>query len=1009
MLRALHGRAAELGAAIAALPEVARGHAQSVALVGEPGIGKSRLASEIARLGSDAGFTCAWGRAWEAGGAPAYWPWRSLLETLVPAPSRKDLTLLWGDAPRPRTLGADPDQARFELFDAVAAALRAAAQARPVLCVFDDLHAADFPSLELLAFATRHLRASPILWVLTWRDVEADRGPAREPIARIARDATVIPLRRLSEEETIALVREWSPSVRAEALYAATAGNPLFLVETLACLAARPFVDLDTLPLAQGVAAIVKERTRALDPAGRRALEAASLLGREVALARWAEAMDVPEAVLRQRAADLDGILVESGLDRWTFTHEIVRIAVRRDVPPELALAGHRRVAEALDRRVRAGQAQLQGERLHHGMLGGVAPPTLVQWAIAASDHARAQCAYEEAAAVLARTRAALPAHAADPGLLLASGRALLDVGDTAAARSLLAEVIRSGDPSARGRAVLAIGSRYVLGDVRSELVRMIDEALAALGSAPELEAELLSRKAAALTPAARPEEALAMARRAWALVAGSEDARARLEVAVSAGSALGDFAPPQERIPVNRALVDLARAQGERALELRGLTRLVTDFLEAGDFAQADALLDEREALARSLRLPRFRWSGPLLRSMRAMVVGRFEECRAAIEEAERVAAGDSDAARCIAVHRTWLLLLLDDVPALRAHQPIVEAALRSVPPALTTVVRATIAFRAGALADARRELEEMDPSLPHLAVQSLATLAEVVAAAGPSAMARVFRDRLLPHADSFAIWGPFGFVHGPHVSAALGLLDAALGEHASAARHFARAAERTAATRPLHAWTRHWMGASGSAAAEAAALGMEALAARARVGSAMPRLRRSSAGWVVERGGSAVPVPDLRGMPMLARLLASPDSEIHSLELASGCADTRGVEGDAGEHLDARARAAYTKRAADLEDLVREALERGDHDAADDARGELAFLGRELARAKGLGERSRHAGSAAERARVSVQRRIREAVRRIGEVDAPFAEHLERTIRTGTFCVYQPNRRPR
>src|SRR6185436_1394102 len=463
MMRALHGRAAELDTAVAAFPEVARGHGRSVALVGEPGIGKSRLASEIALRASDAGFVCAWGRAWESGGAPAYWPWRSLLETLIPAPSRGNLALFWGDLPRPRALAADPAEARFELFDAVAGALRTAAERRPILCLFDDLHAADSPSLELLAFATHHLRSSPILWVLTWRDAEAERDRVRDVIVRIARDATVLPLRRLSQEETAELVREWSPTQRADVLYEATSGNPLFLVETLACIAARPFVDLGRLPLAHGVSAIVKERTASLGPAGRRALEAASLLGRDVALARWAEAADVPEEILRDRATELAGILVESGPDRWSFSHELVRTAIRRDVPDDLARAGHRRVAEALDARVRGGELHLQVERLHHGILGTVEPRTLLGWAVAASDHARAQCAYEEAVAVLERTRSALPAHAADPELLLAWGRALLDLGDVSAARTTLSEVIRSGNPIARARAVLAFGSRYVL------------------------------------------------------------------------------------------------------------------------------------------------------------------------------------------------------------------------------------------------------------------------------------------------------------------------------------------------------------------------------------------------------------------------------------------------------------------------------------------------------------------------------------------------------------------
>src|SRR5439155_21510182 len=82
MPRLLHGRTAELDA-IARELEVARdGHARALAIVGEPGIGKTRLTLEAATRAAGAGFTPCWGRAWEAGGAPPYWPWRLLFESM---------------------------------------------------------------------------------------------------------------------------------------------------------------------------------------------------------------------------------------------------------------------------------------------------------------------------------------------------------------------------------------------------------------------------------------------------------------------------------------------------------------------------------------------------------------------------------------------------------------------------------------------------------------------------------------------------------------------------------------------------------------------------------------------------------------------------------------------------------------------------------------------------------------------------------------------------------------
>jgi hypothetical protein len=95
------------------------------------------------------------------------------------------------------------------------------------------------------------------------------------------------------------------------------------------------------------------------------------------------------------------------------------------------------------------------------------------------------------------------------------------------------------------------------------------------------------------------------------------------------------------------------------------------------------------------------------------------------------------------------------------------------------------------------------------------------------------------------------------------------------------------------------------------------------------------------------------------------------------------------------------------DLRDQLEEAEALGDLGRAERAREELDALARELSRAFGLGGRSRRAGAAAERARTAVQRRVRDAIRRIGEHAPELAEHLDHAVRTGTFCAYRPARR--
>src|SRR4029453_1764035 len=117
----------------------------------------------------------------------------------------------------------------------------------------------------------------------------------------------------------------------------------------------------------------------------------------------------------------------------------------------------------------------------------------------------------------------------------------------------------------------------------------------------------------------------------------------------------------------------------------------------------------------------------------------------------------------------------------------------------------------------------------------------------------------------------------------------------------------------------------------------------------------------------------------------------------------------GDAGEHLDRDARDAYRARLEDLEEERREAEQFGDAARARRAQDEIDFLAAELARAVGLGGRARKAGAAAERARVAVQKRIREAIRKIGDELPPLGHHLTMTVQTGTFCAYRPGGRYR
>jgi len=172
----------------------------------------------------------------------------------------------------------------------------------------------------------------------------------------------------------------------------------------------------------------------------------------------------------------------------------------------------------------------------------------------------------------------------------------------------------------------------------------------------------------------------------------------------------------------------------------------------------------------------------------------------------------------------------------------------------------------------------------------------------------------------------------------------------------------------------------------------------------------RREGDFWSVVFAGHTVRLRDRKGLHYLARLLADPGREFHVLDLVSGEsaeAPTFRDGGDAGELLDARAKESYRRRLAEIEEDLEEARTLGDSERAAQADAEREFLVRELARAVGLGGRGRRAGSVSERARASVTRAVRQAMAHIREHDAPLGEHLDRAVRTGTYCAYLPDSR--
>ena len=161
----------------------------------------------------------------------------------------------------------------------------------------------------------------------------------------------------------------------------------------------------------------------------------------------------------------------------------------------------------------------------------------------------------------------------------------------------------------------------------------------------------------------------------------------------------------------------------------------------------------------------------------------------------------------------------------------------------------------------------------------------------------------------------------------------------------------------------------------------------------------------WAVSFDGQTVRMTDAKGMPLLARLLTDPGHEIHALDLAGAPALVGGDDG--GPVLDAAAKHAYRRRLVDLAEDLEEARRNNDPGRAARAEDEIDAVTAQLAGAVGLRGHDRRAASQSERARVAATRNLRAVIQRAAEVHPSLGRHLEVTIRTGTYCSYQPDPR--
>ncbi len=395
---------------------------------GEPGIGKTRLADEIAGDAASRGMRVVWGRCWEDAGAPAYLPWVDVLRSLI-LDQRRDrewhsalppeiaqlIPELSAETVPPR-VPSDPQQARFRLFDAIATLLKQVASSAPLLIVLDDLHEADHSSLELFKFVARGLTDSRIVIVGTHRDAEVRRSPyLSEVVGEILRYGRAISLAGLDQSEVTRMVEDRAQRLPSDAfaseLYRVTAGNPLFVDGVVRVLLAErnlgtsDRIDLREFKLPEDVRGAIRKRLGLLSPQAQSVLAIAAVAGQEfdmVLLRRISDLSAEASGELMDEASEV-GVVAPSSHDGYRFTHPLIRESLYKGLTMAERTRLHREIGEALEQMHAANLTPHLAALAHHFDQAVAASPDplqiekAIEYAIRAGDAAFAVWAYAEA------------------------------------------------------------------------------------------------------------------------------------------------------------------------------------------------------------------------------------------------------------------------------------------------------------------------------------------------------------------------------------------------------------------------------------------------------------------------------------------------------------------------------------------------------------------------------------------------------------------------------------
>lgn len=794
------GRERELADLNAGLADALARRGGLFLLVGEPGIGKTRLAEEFCAHAGSGGALSFWGRCWEGGGAPAYWPWVQVVRSYL---RERDLASLEEElgsgggyiaqiVPELREAIAglqavpslDGEHLRFGLFDAVTAFLERAAARKPLVVVLEDLHAADPPSLLLLQFMARELRGSRLLILGSFRDAEPSVTPeVGALLGGLARDGRRIPLQGLGEDAVARLIAGRCPeppdASLAAAIYRTTDGNPFFVDEVVTLLRAEGRLherDAGRRPLGVpgGVRDAISQRLALLSAETRQVLTVAAVVGRDFD-ARVVEhsAVLAGEDVLAALDEATAARVVSEALRaarRYSFCHALVRETLYEALPAGTRARLHHEVGEALERLHGDAAHDHVAELAHHffeaAAVGGA--QRALELSQRAGDRAREMLAFEEGRghydrALQSMGLARVPNDARRCELLLQRAQCEWGAGESAAARATFQEAAaiarRTGAAELLARAAIgyARGTGGFLHVVRADetIIALIEEALAALEDRDSsLRARLLARLAVELYYTEQVERRIALSREAIEMARRLQDSGSLLMALYSRHWAACGPETLAERLANATEMVALGGELRDTEMTFLGHHVRVSCLLELCDAEPVDREIQAMTELADAVRQPFYLWRTTCLRAMQAILDARFDEAERLADEALEIGRrSDPEIAAVVRDNAQAFALHFGQGRLGELERAALDFARRYpwIQPWRLPLIYAEL----GRVSDARDELERqagggfVDFPRDALWITRVAALAHACALVGDARRARELYELLLPFED--------------------------------------------------------------------------------------------------------------------------------------------------------------------------------------------------------------------------------------------------------------------